>query len=401
MFLSLARWFQEQDGASSQQDLEASAARVFALHPAVLGRALEEAYSATGELPSGGTLPSPALPPGVIEKSPSGLDQELTNVTDDIYPLGGGGQPFVSHHLIYAYLIEQTRAFEVFHRVLFEYLHGERLDTPSEETQRWLRATEDLLYRDAPSFQINAVTSWVRPDIRASRRNAYWRLFGMDLDHGASNGGEYPYERAAASNSGFVPTFEEFCRQVWIGIENVSNTSGPNPTDDGAIATLGQELFEMLRDRRQSGNLAREEFVFVAMMSWLHLTVLFDSPVVRDLEAEASNPKERLNRIGGKVGIPAHPMSKEYFELAEPLSRILIAIEAGLFNSAQNAPVLYAPGAIHDDMETVITRWSIGTGRDLKARKVSVSPPAPGGMPPNGQPVPAAAEATPAYSTSP
>src|SRR5687767_7568292 len=132
MFLTLARWFQRQDQASTQDQLARSAAKVFDLHPLLIARALEEAYFARDSLGSRGPFPSQDLPLDVLQQQlPSGLDQALQRVPDDIYPLGGVGQPFLSHHLIYAYLIEQTRAFEIFQRVLFEYLHGETLQVPS------------------------------------------------------------------------------------------------------------------------------------------------------------------------------------------------------------------------------------------------------------------------------
>jgi hypothetical protein len=385
MFLTLARWFQEQDQASNRSQLEASAARVFELHPLLVGRALEEAYAARDQGSPRAPFPSPSIPLAILQRQlNSGLDALLPDVRDDIYPLGRAGLPFLWHHLIYSYLIEQTRVFEIFDRVLFEFLHGETLEVASGSGQTWLRSTEDLLYRDAPSFQIYALTSWVRPDIRASRRNAYWRLFGLDLDHGKGSDAAYAYHKAPASNSGFVGIFEEFSREVWRGIENVVNISGANPTDDAAIANLARQLYDMLRVRRRAGNLSREEFVFVSMMSWLHLTLLFDSPIVVDLKCEATSPEQRLEKIGARVSMPAHPKSESYFKLAEPLSRILIAVETGLFNSPANAAALYAPGPLRDDMMTVITHWSIATGRDLKARKVAMSP--TGAVPSNGQP---------------
>lgn len=46
MFLTLARWFQEQDQASDLSELEASASKLFELHPIQLARVLEEAYFA-------------------------------------------------------------------------------------------------------------------------------------------------------------------------------------------------------------------------------------------------------------------------------------------------------------------------------------------------------------------
>jgi hypothetical protein len=403
MFLTLARWFQEHDQASNPGELEGSASKVFELHPIQLARALEEAYFAKDDSLRG-AFPSPALPFDIVGRQlPSGLDRVLANVPDDIYPLADRAdrqsQPLVWHHLIYAYMIEQTRVFEIFDRVLFHYLYGEQLPPATGGGQRWLRATEDLLFRDAPSFQIYAVTSWLRPDIRASRRNAYMRLFGLDLDHGKLNFDEhpkdsgsypYPHPREPGWNKSFFDKFEEFVRQVWRGIENVVNTSGPNPTDDAAIATLADDLRIMLADRRKYGNLAREEFIFASMMSWLHLTLLFDSQIVKDLKAEASAPWERLAKIGDLVEVPAHKHSEGYFRIAEPLSRLLIGIEAGLFNHAGTVPALYSPGAPHDDIFEVITQWLQITGHDLKAPKVAVSGPMPrdGVMPPVGEPAP-------------
>jgi len=399
MFLTLARWFQEQDQASNLSDPEGSVSKVFGLHPSQLARALEEAYFAKDDSLRG-PFPSPALPFAIVDgQLPSGLDRVLGNVPDDIYPLTDrSSQPLVWHHLIYAFMIEQTRVFEIFDRVLFHYLYGERLPPATEGGQRWLRATEDLLFRDAPSSQINAVTSWLRPDIRASRRNAYMRLFGLDLEHGKINfdehppkdSGPYPYPREPGWNKSFFEKFEEFVRQVWRGIENAANTSGPNPTDDAAIATLADDLRIMLADRRKYGNLAREEFVFVSMMSWLHLTLMFDSHIVKDLKAEASAPWERLAKIGDLVEVPAHKHSEGYFRIAEPLSRLLIGIEAGLFNNSGTVPALYSPGAPHDDIFEVITQWLQITGHDLKAPKVVVSGPMPrdGVMQPVGEPTP-------------
>jgi hypothetical protein len=398
MFLTLARWFQEQDQASNLSELEASASKVFELHPIQLARALEEAYFARDDSLRG-PFPSPALPFAIVGRQlPSGLNDVLGNVPDDIYPLTDpSSQPLVWHHLIYAYMIEQTRVFEIFDRVLFHYLYGEQLPPATERGQRWLRATEDLLFRDAPSSQINAVTSWLRPDIRASRRNAYMRLFGLDLDHGKINfdehppqdSGPYPYPREPGWNKSFFDKFEEFVRQVWRGIENVVNSSGPNPTDDAAIATLADDLRIMLADRRKYGNLAREEFVFVSMMSWLHLTLMFDSQIVKDLKAEASAPWERLAKIGDLVEVPAHQHSEGYFRIAEPLSRLLIGIEAGLFNNPGTVPALYSPGAPHDDIFQLITQWQQITGHDLKAPKVVVSGPMLDGvMPPVGKRAP-------------
>jgi hypothetical protein len=155
-----------------------------------------------------------------------------------------------------------------------------------------------------------------------------------------------------------------------LGIENARNTSGPNPTAANEIAKLAEDLQVMLVDRRKYGNLGREEFVFVSMMSWLHLTLLFDSPIVRDLKAEARAPWERLATIGDMVDVPAHEHADGYFRMAEPLSHVLMAIESGFFSSPATAPALYLPGAVRDDMMTVLTYWREITGHDLMASKV-------------------------------
>src|SRR3954465_12086223 len=53
-------------------------------------------------------------------------------------------------HLVYAYMIENTRIVDIMQRVVFEWLHGERLPNPSLATQRWLQVTEQLIF--APSW---------------------------------------------------------------------------------------------------------------------------------------------------------------------------------------------------------------------------------------------------------
>ena len=57
-----------------------------------------------------------------------------------------------------------------------------------------------MFYRDPPPFFITAVTGYVRPDIHATRRNAYQRMFGMDLNHGTDDNKPYPYVKAEAAN---------------------------------------------------------------------------------------------------------------------------------------------------------------------------------------------------------
>jgi hypothetical protein len=335
---------------------------LFRLHPEQINRIAEQVWfqiEQTNPFPSalpgpigGSYLPDPQLPPGLAINLPA-IQR--------------------SDHLIYAYMIENTRIIEIFQRVLQAYATGERLEVPSPETRLWLRTTESLFFRDGGPFSAWSLTSWIRPDVRASRRNAYYRIFGMDLNHGTDSGAPYSYEKPEAANREFVSTFEDFLREVWIGIENEGNSSGAKPTDPAAIADYARRLSDMLLVRRRQGNLRREEFFFVAALSWFHMTISFDSPVVIDLKSQASSPDERLTKIGERVGLPPHSKSQSYLLMAQPMSSILLSLEARQFVDAATAPALYTiapPPSPRDDMLTIVNQWSIATGRDMKARPV-------------------------------
>ncbi len=284
--------------------------------------------------------------------------------------------PYRGEHLIYAYMIENSRIYEIFRRVIHDFLHGERLSQPSIGTQLWLRNTEELFYRDSPTFGIGTISSHIRADSRSQRRNAYQRMFGMDLNHGSDDGKPYPYIKADATNLQFVLMLEQLLSEVWIGFMNLQNAGSENPTDDAKIADLADTLHDMLQTRRNQGNLSREEFIFTAMMSWFHLAVETDSlPIVTDLRANAASPEQRLFKIAERVGLPAHGLSKHYFDIADSISTLLIEIETGNFNTVATAPALYdgtAPGsaALVNAILTVIRHWSVITGRDLKAKKL-------------------------------
>ncbi|ABA58650.1 hypothetical protein Noc_2190 [Nitrosococcus oceani ATCC 19707] len=274
-------------------------------------------------------------------------------------------------HLIYAYMIENTRVYEIFRKVLHEFRHGEQLGVPIEGAEHWLRNTEELFYKEPASFFIYSLGSFIRPNLCSSRRNAYYRMFGMELNHQGED--KIPYEKAQAANSEFVYIFEEFLREVWLGVINVNNTSGSNPTDDAEIANLAEKLHDMLVTRRLGSNLAREEFFFVSMMAWFQLTLEFDSPIVLSLRAEGTSPEQRLHKIAQRVGLPAHALSKNFFDMADAISRVLIQIETGIYNDPGAVPALYTrvSGGPEADIRTIITHWSITTGHDLKARKVT------------------------------
>jgi hypothetical protein len=353
---------------------------LFDTHPLELARILEIAFEAGRDLPPEGSPPGQEPLGHPLHRSD--LDPFISGATSGVIApqLGTTTSPgerrFRWDHLIYAYMIENTRIYEIFRRVVFELLHGEKLGTPLPTAQRWLRTTEMLFYKDGTPFQITSLTSDIRKDLRGTARNAYQRMFSMDLNHGDDEGKPYPYVKASAANSEFVTTLEELLREVWVGITYVTATSSANPTDDSKISELAEKLHDMLRSRRQNGNLSREEFALVSMMSWFHMSVEFESPIVVSLRAEATGVEQQLFKIAERVGLPAHGLSKNFFDIADPISDLLIEIEKGRFNQASAASQLYSKNVANNMVAvlgTIITHWTAITGRDVKARKVAAS----------------------------
>ena len=272
-------------------------------------------------------------------------------------------------HLIYAYLIENTCVYKIFRRVLFEYMHGEKLGVPTREAQFWLRNTEELFYSNPAPFSIYNVVSQIRPDMEATRRNSYFRMFGIDLNHGDADNKPYPFLKADAANRDFISTFEDFLQEVWVGIVNTQNTSGVKRTDDAAIASLATQLHDMLNDRRLNGNISREEFQAVSMMSWFHLTLEDDFPIIVSLRAEGTREDQRLYRVAERTSTAVHAKAFDFFKLSRPMSTILTLIETGVFNEEVNVKDLFENGAIESDIRTIITHWGYATGRDMKVRR--------------------------------
>ncbi len=314
-------------------------------------------------LPSGGAFVSPDQLPGVA--------------------LGAGGvvQPTNWDHLIYAYLIENTRIFDIFARLLETYAFSEDLETPSPAAQNFWRNTEYLIYGDGMPSMIWNTTSRARRDEIANRQTVYNWMFGIDVSHAVELAKEHPYRKPTASNRDFFPTFEAFASQVWGGIMNAKNSSGANSTDPVAIATAARRLYDMMATRRINGNLSREEFRAVSVMSWLHLAVSYDSPAVVDLKATASSPEQRLAKLAARVGLNAHTRAKPLFDLAQPFSFLMQSIELGAFNDPGGAALLYniiPPNNVAElNAEIVIDQYGLATGRDLKATSVVSERPRP------------------------
>lgn len=362
--------------ANNPTDRVARANELFRLHPSQISALLETAWSLRTKNGQAGS-PDNRIDISDIPSSILALFNPVTQKNFSTIGVGNVGWD----HLIYAYLIENTSIVEVFKKVIVEYLHGEKLGSPMDlDTQAWLRNTEALFFSTQSPFSVINTQSILRPDPNAYRRNAYQRMFGMDLNHGLENGQPYPYIKAEAANNSFVDTLEPLQYEISVGIANFGNSSGVNRTDDAAIANMATQLNSMLLTRRQNGNLSQVEFNAVAMMSWFHLSLEFDSPIVKSLRAEGSSEDQRLFKIAEKTGMKAHSKAYDFFRLADPLSRFLTQIEMGIYNDPNAVPALYQqPGAVAADMRTIITHWSAATGRDMKVPRgknlTTVTPP--------------------------
>jgi hypothetical protein len=360
------------------------------VHPAQLARWLDELWddgpALIGLQPIAPNAPFLGNPAGIIDSI--GLPKNLTAPsgivsTDPLAFNGGKGPtkaavgPSVWHHLIYAFLLENTGVVEIFREVLRRAAHGETLDIDDLDAVRWLRTTEDLFFRDPPLFANSMATSQLRPEARTVRRNAYWRMFGMDLAHpltAAALHGHSDWKQHTGSgvNAAFRTQWSELLRQIWLGIENRNNAVGANATDDAYLVLLCDSLRDMMNMRRRAGALAREEFAAVALLSWLELTLQSDTPIVRALNASATSPADRLTIIAHRVGMKPAPRSRELFELAELMSMLLRLIEFGAFH-AGNVGLFYVPNAtntIYPTVNRITDLWQSATSERVKERPI-------------------------------
>jgi hypothetical protein len=392
MFLTLAKLFADAGGTREQALL---------VHPVQLSRFADEYWLSTRlvpELPIGTTaslapflgedaivagLGLPTQPPPPLLLAPSGIvTPEPGTWSGDLGP-GSSGIGLLWDHLIYAYLIETTGALEIFAEVVRRLVIGETLGKLSIESHQWLRTTEELFFRDPPLFSIAGIVSEARPHARVTRRNAYWRMFGFDLPHALSayppSAGERSDWKAHAGlgvNTDFNAVWTELLHQVSIGLENQRNTSGTNATDQSFIALLCESIADMLTNRRRGGMLAREEFMHVSVLSWFHLTLQSDTPIIVDLKAEATSPADRLALVAQRVGMAPAARSRELIDLAQPMSSLLRSIELGLFSDPAAASALSDDTTpVGSEMRDTIDRWSSATGTHIKDRPIATSVP--------------------------
>lgn len=276
-------------------------------------------------------------------------------------------------HLMFAYLCESTRMYEVFARLITEVYNGRRRDVLPPASQQWLRTAEVLFYSHPLPYSVMNITSNLRPDIRATRVTDYARMFGMPVTHPTFERAPFPRPYGTDGNVDFVATLEDFLREVWRGYRNRRNLNGANDLDPAAIANLARRLFDMLTSTRRYGVLDQREFVHVTTFSYFYLTLQADYPIVQDLRAQASSPAERLVNLANTVGVQPHRHAEQFINLAEDLPALLRLIETGVLNSPANVPVLYLPGPVQRSVLRILTQWTMATGHDLKAHDTVIT----------------------------
>ncbi len=301
------------------------------------------------------------------------------------------------YHLIFSYLVENTRIAQIFERMISMYVHDEKLTKANNrQAFQWIVNTEGLFYTGAKLEDRRGLNSQLRPVSEATRRNAYQRMFGMDLAFGDSNNNAFPYTKAEFSNSSFITLFENFLIETWRGFTNANNTSGQNTTDTEHIEEIARRLQEMMMSRRTTDldftnyryfNLSMEEFSSFMFMYWLFYIISFDSPVVSYLNCNANTAGDRLINIGRKVGLPAHTKSVSLLDIAQPMNLILRSMELGLFNNSNFIQrVLRCQSAINpipnptpqeidilNNLLLIINNWEKATGHRIKNPEASIT----------------------------
>ena len=116
------------------------------------------------------------------------------------------------------------------------------------------------------------------------------------------------------------------------------------------------------------------------MLTWFAFVLSYDSPVVSFLGCNSNTFGERLQKIGTKVGIPAHGKSQALFEMAQPCQTILRSIETGgvlddsafvvlMLNSLRTSPPTGVTATHVTYMRSflgAINNWEKATGHKIK-----------------------------------
>jgi hypothetical protein len=278
-------------------------------------------------------------------------------------------------HLIYAYTTESTQLLRIFQKLIENYARGDFEINLTTDALQWLHNSEVLWFANTPVLSSFNVNSNLRPDAGATRRNAYYRMFGFTLPGDTSaNGTPYPFYQSKSSHLNYRRTFERFAEEVWIGIENEVNFTGKRPIDDAAIAFSAFEMQKNFLSQRNNGDVSKLEHYFVSMLSWFHLTLEYNSPIIAAFGINEQSPAQRLFALANIVGVPANGLSENLFRLADNMSLLLTLIETGVFNDEANVKELYTGSTpLVNMLKQIIFNYSQVTGRDLKVRAVKTA----------------------------
>lgn len=315
----------------------------------------------------------------------------VTNFVDPVLP----NNLIPPYHMVYAYLVENTRIAQIFERLIYLFMHDEKLKkvTPiaagnaNRTVFQWIMNTENLFFKNLANNSYRNIVSQVRVSADATRRNAYYRMLGMDLAFGdITSNTTVNFFKAEANNQPFIVLFEKFLTEIWQAYTNARNAVGPNTTDMFVIIDTAQKLQEMLMSRRTTEttfnnyryfNLSKEEYASVVMMAWLYEVVSYDSPIVQFLRCNGNTPGERLINIGNKVELPAHSKSEGLLDIAPPMNTLLRRIELGDYNNeitvttiirsqVNNLPVNNPNRMALNDLLAIINNWEKATGHRIK-----------------------------------
>lgn len=287
---------------------------------------------------------------------------------------------YPAFHLIYAYMMENTKIFQIFERITSLYQHGEDLTIPYNNsdtlTRPWIDNTHLLFFSNSP-YAVWNENSLLGSNFEAMRRNGYYRLFGMDLNHGIGENGTTPvnYKRTGHSNTDFVPQFENFLKLCWQMMINFSNTSNINTTDLIALQEQANTLKNMLLARRTTENnldnytllnLSKLEYHSVVMAEWFNHAISYNSPIVKEMGAEGVTPSDRLSRLGQRVGIPCHSKTGNFLDLAPLMATLLRLLELDEVDSDYLTAIANPQTRPYALITSILYNYQLATGKDLK-----------------------------------
>lgn len=298
------------------------------------------------------------------------------------------------YHLIYAYLMENTRMYQIFEKLIYLYLNDEEIGIVSasnvehQKAFQWIHNTESLFFKHLSNNSFRNITSQIRSNQESVRRNAYYRMFAMDLAFEPAGGAEY--YKAKMANNEFIFLFEQFLSETWQAYINAKNAVGANTTDYQKLVDMVTKLREILLARRGASgtiqlsqyrfmNLSREEYASVGLFSWLYYIISYNSPLVIFMGCQANTSSERLMKIGKRVKIEAHGKSQALIDLSIPTATTLRMIEFGTLEvptwlqlaiesqtpTGQALATAEQSQAL-EDMLAIINNWEKATGHRIK-----------------------------------